>query len=81
MLIQQNECNGKSIACPEDLRHWEAPKFRYGAKRGEPRTLVKGEPLGKAMRTMESRYGVVFLFCAPEEAGQNVLELLGGKDK
>ena len=71
VLIQQNECSGKSIACPEDLRHWEAPKFRYGAKRGEP--------LGKAMRTMESRYGVIFLFCAPEEAGQYVLELLGEK--
>ena len=79
VLIQQNECSGKSIACPEDLRHWEAPKSRYGAKRGEPRTLVKGEPLGKAMRTMESRYGVIFLFCAPEEAGQYVLELLGEK--
>lgn len=79
VLIQQNECNGKYITCPEDLHLWESPKFRYGKKKGEPRTFVKGEPLGKAMRTMEERYGAIFLFCAPEESGQYVLKLLGEK--
>lgn len=79
VLIQQNESNGKSITCPEDLQLWEPPKFRCGKKRGEPRTLVKGETLGKAMRTMETRYGVVFLFCAPNDAGRYVLELLEEK--
>lgn len=79
ILIQQNESNGHSITCPEDLYLWEPPKFRYGKKKGEPRTLVKGAPLGKAMRTMETKYGAVFLFCRPEEAGKIILELLGEK--
>jgi len=78
ILIEQNESNGHSITCPEDLVNWSPPVFRFGARKGQPRTFVKGEPLGKAMRTMEIKYGVVFLFCSPEETGQIILELLEG---
>jgi ribosome-associated protein len=76
ILIEQMESNGKLIIRPEDLHLWEPPKFRYGEKKGEPRTLVKGEPLGKAMRTMEKRYGCEFLFCDSSEAGFVILRLL-----
>ena len=37
---------------------------------------TKGVSLAKAMRTMQEKYGVTFLFCKPEEAGAKILELL-----
>lgn len=40
---------------------------------------TSGETLAKAMLTMQLKYGVVFLFCKPHEAGEKVIELLGGE--
>ena len=38
---------------------------------------TKGETLAKACLTMQLKYGVEFLFCRPEDAGEKILELLG----
>lgn len=78
ILVQENECNGHEICVPEDLIFWESPKFRYGKMKGQPRTLVKGDILGKAMRSMEKKYNVTFLFCSKDEAGEIIAKLLGG---
>ena len=34
----------------------------------------------KAMNTMSERYGVQFTFCAPEDSGRMVIDLLNGED-
>lgn len=39
---------------------------------------IDGKRLAKAMKTMSERYGVQFLFCAPEDSGQIILDILGG---
>lgn len=42
--------------------------------------VVKGTQLATAMSICESRYGCRFEFCAPEEAGYRIIEILeGGK--
>lgn len=41
---------------------------------------IPGDQLAKAMNTMSERYGVRFEFCAPEEAGRRVIELLEHDD-
>ena len=40
---------------------------------------TKGEQLMKSCFTMEKKYGVRFLFCKPNDAGQMVIDLLTGK--
>ena len=37
---------------------------------------TSGETLMKAMQTMQEKYGVKFLFCRPEEAGEHIVRLL-----
>lgn len=37
---------------------------------------TKGETLAKAMRTMQEKYGVRFLFCHPDETGEMIIRLL-----
>lgn len=32
------------------------------------------------MKTMEEKYGVKFIFCHPNEAGEKIVELLSGKE-
>lgn len=38
---------------------------------------IQGARLAKAMKTMEGRYGVRFMFCAPSDAARIICELLG----
>lgn len=38
--------------------------------------VIPGEQLARAMMVMEERYGVQFEFCAPEETGKRIVELL-----
>lgn len=79
ILVEENVTDdGVLISRPEDLAYWEAPKFRWGERRGQPKTLVKGAALGKAMRTMENKYGVTFLFCDKTDAGRVIEEILEG---
>ena len=38
--------------------------------------MIKGDQLATAMQTMAARYGCEFQFCAPEDAGRRVKEIL-----
>ena len=81
--------NRNQIKNLDDVEYWLNPrisrynKIKYMHSRGEwlhtalsktPPTT--GSTLAKAMRTMQEKYGVEFLFCTPEEAGQRIIELL-----
>ena len=46
-------------------------------KRGEKRTQVNFETLGKAMKTMEEKYGCKFCFSKRADFGKTILKLLG----
>ena len=68
------------------LKYWKNSDEVIGTyKNGKPRykkvqmypNATKGETLAKACLTMQLKYGVEFLFCRPEEAGEKILELLG----
>lgn len=83
-VLIENMDDVKSI---DDLEQWHNPRLDVkkwiitpsGERRKVPKypTATKGETLAKAMRTMQDKYSCEFLFCAPEESGAMVLELLG----
>jgi hypothetical protein len=37
-----------------------------------------GQTLSKAMKTMQEKYEVEFMFCSRGDAGKKIIELLGG---
>lgn len=79
--------NKDGVHSIEDLELWQNPRAKMQkwvtTQSGERRKVLKhpnamsGETLAKALNTMQERYGVIFKFCSPEEAGAMVLELLG----
>lgn len=79
--------NKDGVHSIEDLEQWQNPRAKMQkwvtTQSGERRKVLKhpnamsGETLAKALNTMQERYGVIFKFCSPEEAGAMVLELLG----
>lgn len=62
--------NTYGYKCIDDVVAWVNPNTRKTAR------SIEGPRLAKAMRTMADRYGVQFEFCAPEESGRKVIELL-----
>ena len=62
--------NTEGFRSVEDVTAWVNPNINKTSR------SIEGPRLAKAMRTMSERYGVQFLFCAPEESGGIVLELL-----
>lgn len=89
ILVENND----NVTCTEDLLNWTNPrmerynKILYMHRRGrwasikEPKEPpMSGERLSKSIKTMERKYGAIFLFCKPEESGQRILELLGGSE-
>ena len=79
--------NKDGVHSIEDLEQWQNPRAKMQkwvtTQSGERRKVLKhpnamsGETLAKSLNTMQERYGVIFKFCSPEEAGAMVLELLG----
>lgn len=74
--------NKDGFTKPSDIRNWKNPQmFRYwkakknGSKQKPPASNVT---LIKIMSSMTRDYGVEFLFCATEDAGAKIVELLGG---
>ena len=83
--------NTDGVKCVQDVFKWQNPRLhRYnkiafmhsqGKWMNKPLPKAKptsGETLAKAMLTMQLKYGVEFVFCRPENAGEKVIELLGG---
>ena len=75
IILVENECNISDLS---QVHTWVNPRVIYSPK------CTQGPQLQRAMETLQSRYGVLFYFCRPIEAGQKILELLelydGGKD-
>ena len=75
----------------DDLEKWENPrekkyfvmkarqakgyKIKYPIAKQPP---ASGKKLAKALRTMETKYGVTFLFCKPKDAAARIVEILKG---
>ena len=78
--------NEDGIDCIDDLLLWENPRAKIQkwvtTPSGHRRKVLKypkatsGSILAKAMKTMSEKYGVKFLFCKPEEAGEKILKIL-----
>ena len=73
----------------DDLEKWENPRekkyFYYKALMAQGKKLrmilpkqppASGKKLAKALRTMETKYGVEFLFCKPKDAAERIVEIL-----
>ena len=83
LVLIENEDGIKSI---DDLQTWDNPRLHMKkwitTPSGERKralkypTATKGASLAKAMRTMQKKYGVEFLFCRPEESGKLIIDLL-----
>lgn len=58
-----------------DLHKWVNPRLFKGA-----RTATRGITLQKACYTMQKKYDCEFLFCRPDQAGEAIVGLLGGKN-
>ena len=81
-VLTENEFGIRSV---EDLAKWTEPESEFRKRRNAVRRL-NGLRLAKACITMSERYEASFDFCAPEEAGHRVLQILteggggGGQD-
>ena len=84
--------NEDGVTCIDDLYRWQNPrlhrynKIKYMHNLGKWQHIklpqkppTKGETLAKAMFTMEKEYGVRFLFCHPNDAGEKIIKLLEGE--
>lgn len=66
-ILVENEDGIESV---DDLERWVNPRTEYSPR------CIQGDRLAKAMRTIEGRYGCVFLFCRPDEAADTIIDLL-----
>lgn len=72
LIVLVENLNGfRSI---QDVTTWVNPNLNKTAR------SIEGPRLAKAMNTMSERYGVQFTFCAPEDSGRMVIDLLNGED-
>ena len=69
-ILIEDDCGILDI---NDVHTWDNPELVYRPK------AVTGERLEKAMKTMEARYGVRFLFCSPSEAAAMIMKILKGE--
>ena len=67
--------NADGVTDLETLSRWVNPRNAFNRRKGL-RPPISGARLAKACATMQSKYGARFEFCAPEEAGRRVLEIL-----
>lgn len=69
--------NEHGITCGRDLALWEEPPWAM-AKRKRAKEPIDGARLLKTMVTMYKKYGVMWWFCSPQDAGAKVIEILEG---
>jgi ribosome-associated protein len=82
--------HGWGVKSIEDVALWRNPRIDQWERK--VRTMqqkcistagmkppTSGETLGKAMKTMQEKYGVVFMFCSRGDAGKKIIEILGGE--
>jgi ribosome-associated protein len=61
--------NETGITDLSQVHTWVNPRVIFSPN------CVQGARLQKAMETIQERYGVQFLFCAPEESAQRITEI------
>ena len=79
----------EKVTSLDDLEHWQNPRekkyFHYKALMQQGKRLrmvlpkqppASGKKLAKALRTMEEKYGVKFVFCKPKDAAARIVEIL-----
>ena len=74
-LIRAKEGEIKLVILVEEyvnLENWESPRKRNGQKISQ----VKGSTLSKAIKTMEEKYGVRFIFCDKAETAKEIIKIL-----
>ena len=74
--------HGKDIKSLEDVIFWKNPRSEKRKKiDGKWQTVntnaMKGDILYKILTTLQEKYGCEFQFCAKEETGKRIIELLG----
>ena len=69
--------NTDGVVDLDTLARWTESADHYSMRRGKRR--ITGKRLASIMATMTERYGVVFDFCSPNDAGRRVIEILGGE--
>lgn len=69
--------NEDGVTDLDTLSRWRESDVDYRRRKFAQRR-IEGARLAKACATMEQRYGVRFLFCAPEDAARIVTEILEG---
>ena len=69
IILVENEDGIEDL---EQVAYWTNPRLAYSDR------AINGPQLMKAMKTMQERYGVVFLFCRPAEAAAVIKDLLRG---
>lgn len=69
---------GHPVRCLDDLERWVEPDAELERRRRKsPRARrLTGYPLARICRTMTEKYGVGWAFCAPEDAGREVLAII-----
>ena len=87
LIVLVEEDNIKNL---DDVSAWHNPRLDIYTSQyiqGQRKRVqkypkaTKGETLAKAMRTMQLKYGVEFMFCPKDQAGKRVVELLFGEEK
>jgi ribosome-associated protein len=71
-ILVENELGITDLS---QVHTWENPRSCYSDR------CVQGPRLQKAMETITDRYGVTFLFCAPEDAAETIWELISKHGK
>lgn len=70
-----------------DVYFWDNPRLHlteWGVIDGRPCKVqrypkaTKGSALYKSLKTIETKYGVQFEFCEPQDTGFRIVEILGG---
>ena len=74
VILTENDLGIKTV---DDLASWVNPRAKINERKGL-KSPIDGTRLAKACKTMGRKYGVGFAFCAPDEAGQTVLDILKG---
>ena len=69
--------NEFGISRGADLIRWVEPEWLL-RRRKRAKMPIDGAVLMRTMATMYRRYGVLFWFCRPEDAGRMVIEILEG---
>ena len=62
--------NEDGIEDLDEVHTWLNPRTEFSPE------CIQGPRLEKAMRTIHERYGCIFLFCAPEDAAEMIVDLL-----